>query len=664
MDGISQTRPGIHKLVNLASFPEEEQRIIKRIGNEWYVTNGGTELRVGSSTYRFMLIKPTPVYQEMFNLDREIIVIFSNYANFEPRTLDTIDTVQKIYQSSRLEKICSIIISKDPRIGGAVRRILNSEQESQIIVPFTYQELISNSDGFFMRNRFKEYFYKRDLFDFQSPLRKELYFFGRSDLIHSIVNRHRSHENAGLFGLRKTGKTSVIFGIERALTRVDSKSVFIDCQITAFHRRRWNTALQYIIHMLIDENNLDIRIKPMEDYQEENAAIIFEKELHKVYEALGQKSILIIFDEIENITFDISPSEHWAKGLDFVYFWQTLRSLFQRKDFFSYLIVGTNAMCVEAATIHGKDNPIFNQVPFEYIPSFDMEQTKEMVKKLGRLMGLKFDDLVYAKLTEDFGGHPFLIRHVCSVINTLCPPERPFTIDKSLYERGKLLFSQKHNNYVEMILGVLNDYYNDEYAMLEYLALEDIETFNDLANLSPYYTNHLLGYGIIDKPNDTFYFKIETVKDYLVQKNKYKKIGLTPEAMIAEISERRNNIEPKLRLIVRNQLKASLGKSAAKEAVLDILGERRKNDLSKFSFEDLFDPNKSEIYWEDLRKIINKYWDVFKNIFARNQQDFDIKMQFINKMRADAHAKVVSKDDMQYFRICMSGIENLVGDYF
>lgn len=94
------------------------------------------------------------------------------------------------------------------------------------------------------------------------------------------------------------------------------------------------------------------------------------------------------------------------------------------------------------------------------------------------------------------------------------------------------------------------------------------------------------------------------------------------------------------------------------------MGGRRKNELNRLAFEDLFDPNKSEIYWEDLRKIIHKHWDLFKNIFAGNQQDFDLKMHFINKMRADAHAKTVNKDDMQYFRVCMSSIENLVEDYF
>ena len=34
--------------------------------------------------------------------------------------------------------------------------------------------------------------------------------------------------------------------------------------------------------------------------------------------------------------------------------------------------------------------------------------------------------------------------------------------------------------------------------MLKYLARGDIDTFNELAEMSPLYTNHLIGYGIIE----------------------------------------------------------------------------------------------------------------------------------------------------------------------
>lgn len=657
--------PGINPAGNYSHFTDEEYEIIKRFGIEWYVTHAGGTFTLGiNSTYKYFLIKPTELYKEMFNLEREIVVIFTSYDNFEPRDLDAIDFASQKYQTLRLERVCSVILSRDNNIENKLRDILKNEKESQVVIPFTYKEILSkDKDDYFMRNRFKSHFYSRDLFAFEGPLKSDLYFFGRNNLIHSIANRHKSNENSALFGLRKTGKTSVIFSAQRALAKMDAKTVFIDCQNPSFHRRRWNNALYFIISEIKSQHNLNTGIKTEDKYTEEKAAETFEKELLRIYSLLEQKNILLIFDEIENITFDISPSEHWSAGYDFIYFWQTLRSLYQKlPDIFSYLIVGTNSMCVETPTIHGKDNPIFNQVPFTYMEGFDVPQTREMIRKLGRLMGLKFDEIIYGKLTEDFGGHPFLIRHVCSVINKISPPERPIFVDKTLYEKGKIRFNDEYANYIEMILTVLRQYFDDEYEMLKYLAANDMKTFNEFANLSPYYTNHLLGYGIVEKHNGNYSFKINSIQEYLARQHKYKKLNLTTDEKWKEISERRNALEPQLRSLTKSILHANYGKSSAREYVLNIFGDPRKSKYSGYTFDELFDPNKVEIYFEDLRKIISKYWDCYKNVFT-NKQDFDSKMQAINRLRADAHAKDIDETEMDYFRASITSIQNQVSDF-
>lgn len=664
--------PGIHPTTSLSAFDDVEVSIVRKLSHEWYITSGNSlglgpknAYRPGpSSMYRYLTMKPLENYQEMFNIDREIVVIFSPYESFQARTLDAIDEVYGRYQPLRIEKICSVVISKDDFIESKIRDLLKNERESQIIIPFSYKELLENKDPYFIRNRFKSHFYTRDLFAFEAPLKKDLYFFGRNDLVHSIVNRHRSNENSGLFGLRKTGKTSVIFGIERALAKLDAKSVVIDCQNPSLHRRRWNEALYYIVSQIKAQHDLIIATKGEERYTEKDAATLFEKEILKIHARLDKKNILLIFDEIENITFHISPSDHWSKGLDFLFFWQTLRSVFQRTtNVFSFLIVGTNAMCVETPTIQGKDNPIFNQVPFEYIAQFDVPQTREMVRKLSRIMGLRFAEIIYAKLTEDFGGHPFLMRHVCSVINNISDSTRPVVVDKLVYEKAKDIFNREYTTYIDMILNVLREHYNDEYTMLEYLARGDVETFNEFAAMSQYYTNHLLGYGIIDKGSSGYSFRIESVKNYLANKQKYKRLNMSQEDMLREISERRNNLEPKIRTIIRTQLVSYLGKSQAKEIVLSILGDPRKSQYSASSYEDIFNPNLSIIYFEDLRKIILKHWDYFKHIFTKGKQDFDAQMHSVNKYRADAHAKHVTDDEINYFRVCILSLEKQVEEF-
>jgi hypothetical protein len=292
--------PGINPNTELAHFTQEEQEIIKRFATEWYVTSSGNPVKLGAtSTYKYFLIKPISVYQELFNIEREIVVIFSNYDTFEPRTLDAFDYVVDRYQELRIEKVCSVLVSKDVNIASKIRDLLKSAPEYQIVVPFYFGELLDIKDDYFVRNRFRENFYSRDLFAFQSPLKKDLYFFGRTDLVHKIVNRHRSSENSGLFGLRKTGKTSIIFGIRRVIGAHNGISVFIDCQSPSFHRKRWFSALRYVAEEIKDQNKVNVSISDESRYSEENAASAFERDLSKISGRLKQKKFLIIFDETE-----------------------------------------------------------------------------------------------------------------------------------------------------------------------------------------------------------------------------------------------------------------------------------------------------------------------------------------------------------------------------
>ncbi|WP_293880605.1 hypothetical protein [Sphingobacterium sp. UBA1498] len=658
--------PGLNSSMNLAIFTSEEKEIIRSLGKEWYITNAGGRLTIGNrSYYKYFLMKPTSAYQELFNIEREIVVVFSDYENFEPRSLDAFDSAINVNNELRIERACGILISRDRKIETKITRLLKSDPEHQAIVPFTYEELSNKYDSFFIQNRFKEHFYSRDLFAFNSALKKDLYFFGRTDLIYSIINRHKSNENSGLFGLRKTGKTSLVYGIQRAIKNSEGISIFLDCQSPNFHAKKWNKALYLLIAEIKSQNNLEILLKNESEYSEENAASAFEKDLIKLHKKLKNKNILLIFDEIEHITPEISLSQHWKNGRDFVLFWQTLRSLFQKyNNLFSYLIVGTNPKCVETPFINGVDNPIYMQIPHEYIQPFDVPQTKDMIRRIGSIMGLNFDEGIYSKLHEDFGGHPFLMRNVCSVINTLAPKERPVRIDKTMYERGKLQFNQKDgSSYIDMILSILKEHYNDEFEMLKFLAIGDYEQFKEFAQISPEYTNHLIGYNILDQNSDSYFFKIESVKQRLAEMNKFKKINLTNSEKLAEISERRNIIEPKLRLIIRTVLRSNLDENNAKQKVLDIMGTPRSTKYYSYSLKDIFNANKSEIYFEDLRKVISKEWQYFENIFGKDKSAFNTHMEAINKYRADTHAKEIEKGDMEYFRVCAGKIEAYIEDF-
>lgn len=651
-------RPGIRNENDLNSFSDEEKEIIKFLySRDWYITRA-ERIQIAQSSYKLLLMKPSPFIKNAFNLHREIVVAFSPYDQFEPRSIDAIEYLN--IQELRLEEICSILISKDDNVEQKVNTILKTNQEARVIIPFSYSEITRNiTDSEYFVNKLRKNFYTRDLFGIQDPLKKDLYFFGRRDLIHTLINKHLCGENSGIFGLRKTGKTSILYSIERALDRKKSSSVFIDCQ--TLHLKSWNAALLYIIQELqIKSKVRKSDLKLLENYtDEEFVSDYFLEDIQTIYSKNGKKSILIVFDEIENITFDTSLSENWKNGVDFIKFWQVIRSTYQKYrevNIFTYLITGTNPRCIEKPTITKVDNPIFAQFPPIFIPAFDFVQTKEMLDKLGGYIGLKFDDITCAKLIDDFGGHPLLMRQMCSFIHMSINESRPYTVNKVKYESLKQNFYSDENGflkYAQMVLEVLENWYPDEFQMLTWLSIGELQTFMGLAESSPEYIIHLLNYGIIEKSDNDYSFKIEALKLYLSRKNKYKRLNLTNQEKQTEISTRRNNIEPKLRKIVRTQLRAFLGEDEAKKKVIvELYGTKEINRYSTINYSDLFDSNKHNIYLKNLFELIRKNWDQgFKNLFDTNVDIFIAKTTLINHYRkSDAHASKISDSDFTSFR--------------
>ncbi|RID99121.1 hypothetical protein D3F03_01330 [Simplicispira hankyongi] len=217
-----------------------------------------------------------------------------------------------------------------------------------------------------------------------------------------------------------------------------------------------------------------------------------------------------------------------------------------------------------------------------------------------------------------------------------------------------------------MVIGVLAEHYKDEYTMLTYLARGDILDFTELAESDQTYTQHLVGYGVLSRSQQGFDFKIDAVKKHLAKREKYKTLNLSNEEKLAEISERRNKIEQKLRKLVSQVLRTLHGEQQAKQLILAKHDTKKRTRFLALEYKHLFDANKYEIYLDDLRDLIRKDWEAgFRNIFSEDVERFNSRMILLNSIgRSDAHAKNVPDSDMQSFRGAMSWLEEKVGGYF
>jgi hypothetical protein len=555
--------PGMHTDFNINHCGPEEQKILQKLKTEWYVTASTYPVSIGrNSVYRAFLMKAADVYSEMFNLEREILSVFSSYSTFDVRALDAFEAATTRWQPFRTDTVCRFLISKDNKILSRVDELLKSEPELPLIVPFSYDELLKNTDSFFIRNRMRKYFYTRDLFAFENPLEKDLYFFGRNQIVQELLNRHRSGENSALFGLRRNGKTSIVLGIERAAKLSGDVVIRLDCQSPGVHKRRWHELLRYIVDEI--RKTYDIsgsKLMAPEKYAELDATDAFITDMKRLMKHL-KRPIFVVFDEVERIAFKTGSSRHWEDGSDFLLFWQAIRSSFQKKDkAFTVLMVGTNARFVEEPLIGSQDNPIFNSVRVDYIQPFSVNDTKDMMSRLGQYMGLHFDEGIYSRINDDLGGHPYLIRHLCSLINRDAKAARPLQVDRSMYETARKTFAERNIAYTDQVLKSLQSDYPDEMSMLIALAHDDHETFNVYAD-DWNYTNHLQGYGIVSRGANGFYFRNEIIKQHVLRLHRHGKKNMTPEEIAREIAERRRILERKLRRSLSKALRFKFGGDA------------------------------------------------------------------------------------------------------
>lgn len=238
--------PGIHRDVELKKFNQDEQTIIRSLAKALYVTNGGRELTVGTCYYRYVLVKPTENYVVNFNFQREIPVIFSDYEVLEPRCLDVAAHVAKgIPFALRLDRSCQIVVSRDNNVEERLGELLRDSNLSSVVIPFSYGEFISGEmTPAHILDRFRKYLFDADLFTTSQPIVNDVFFFGRRDYALDVATKCKSSSYlCGVFGLRRSGKTSMLYAIQRQLENSGCPVVFIPCQ-EKLETLDWRNALE------------------------------------------------------------------------------------------------------------------------------------------------------------------------------------------------------------------------------------------------------------------------------------------------------------------------------------------------------------------------------------------------------------------------------------
>jgi len=275
---------------------------------------------------------------------------------------------------------------------------------------------------------------------------------------------------------------------------------------------RWNNLLEKIC--LDISVGLDITLK--RKFDEVTAPQTFLKLISRMNEKFPDKKIILIFDEVEYISFKARQDKHWLN--DYIDFWQSIWSCQSINKNFSFILCGVNPFPLEIDTVNNLQNPLFGIVSYDYLKGFSIDELDDMVKTLGIKMGLNFsiESIVY--LFSRYGGHPLLTRKACSWLNKqwqIKGEKRPINIDLEKVEVYQEAMDSELSFYCGHVVSEIKEFYPEEFEMLELLSSGQTNDFLDLTSTDTF-IKHLKNYGLLSFDSDKLpIISIPVVKIYI-----------------------------------------------------------------------------------------------------------------------------------------------------
>ena len=275
-----------------------------------------------------------------------------------------------------------------------------------------------------------------DLFDKKDPVLDPAEFFGRGQVLRTLVRKVHRGEVFGLFGIRKMGKTSLAHRLRTHLS--DSVVAMVDLQEVA--AASCVALAQLLCERAVEDWKAKFPHIEAPDLQpidpEDTAMTGLEANLRTlraaILETTSITTLFFLVDEIEHMI----PHEldHGAFHPGFEHydtFFRLMRGLHQTdfRDVFGFAVVGADARLCLQGRWGGRDNPIFQYLSELYVGPLSSSETLEMVSTLGAGMGLSFTDTALATLYDLSGGHPMVCRQLCSETAKVAGDARPATID-------------------------------------------------------------------------------------------------------------------------------------------------------------------------------------------------------------------------------------------
>jgi hypothetical protein len=441
------------------------------------------------------LVRFSGAIESAFGLTREVLFFYSPYRDLQIRTFRV---AKQVLASQPREVTPDIIFFSAPDV--RLREKLDDWSSGSLLaIPL---ELPVNDDALTFISTLRDYIFSRDLFYETTPVRGER-FFGRRRLLQSLRDDVQNQRVTGLFGLRKSGKTSVLSELARNLSGPTTMVVLRDLEsLPSPPADPVPDLLRELVGDLLAElRSRHLRIEELASVSTELNLSSFKTGFQAILRELDQSdvTVVLLLDEIEYLTpsdrIDIIEGDLTSVAQ----LLGVLRSLVQENANFTFLLSGLTSAIIENGRLYGRPNPLFSWAKANFLSPFERHEADDLALSVGQKMGITIEKGALEALFEASGGHAFLYRHLASRVVS----ELPIDVFQRNIRRSDVLRALPDwrlvvaGNMKEM-LDHVKRYYPDEAYLLEVLRFEP-ESFDTIADDAPLALGHLINLGLVER---------------------------------------------------------------------------------------------------------------------------------------------------------------------
>ncbi len=491
----------VRKVAELeTAFPEaaKHRSMLQALGSQFVYANVvmvRDDKQLGYALARF-----SGAIEAAFGITREVMLFYSPYYDLQIRTFAK---AKELLAGLPREATPDLIFFSSPDDR------LTIKLEDWSVLGFTAIPLSNQltSEPLELVSLLRDYVYARDLFYETTPVRGER-FFGRKTLMQELRDDIENQRVSGVFGLRKSGKTSVLQQLAETLTSSTLVPIFVDLEVLPSPpddpTRAFITTLASGIGAAVRKRGYQAGV--LDRVAEDPRPKALLSAMSRTLELLADDGIrvVLLLDEIEFLT----PTDQVdvAEG-SFAGVAQTLgvlRSLVQSTENFTFLISGLTNDILESGRLYGRPNPLFSWAKARYIGPFPRGEADELATAIGARMGIELESGALAALYDGSGGHAYLYRNLASAVVSDLPVVTYRRVMRTSDVLHRLMpWKRSIAGNLDEIFGHLERYYPTESVLLDVL-IESPEDFAILASSEDRAVHHLTSLGLLSESRGVF----------------------------------------------------------------------------------------------------------------------------------------------------------------